>query len=61
MLFRSRYGIVPNRILLVDSCLKEWEADMAEYFAEYYVATIHSFEEKLIRMLSQDMEVKKNA
>lgn len=56
-----RYGIVPNRILLVDSCLKEWEADMAEYFAEYYVATIHSFEEKLIRMLSQDMEVKKNA
>lgn len=56
-----KYGIVPNRILLFDSSLEAWEADMAEYFAEYYVATIESFEDKLVRMISADMEVEKYA
>lgn len=56
-----KYGIVPDRILLVDSWLEEWEADMAEYFAEYYVATLESFEDKLTRMISADMEEKKYA
>lgn len=53
-----RYGIIPNRILLVDSQLTEDEADRAEYFSEYYVSTFERFEEKLIHMISTDMEVK---
>lgn len=56
-----KYGIVPDRIMLVDSWLEEGQADMAEYFAEYYVATLDSFENKLIHMISSDMEVQKYA
>ena len=52
-----KYGIVPNRILLVDSWLEIEEADQAEYFAEYYVANLENFERKLVRMISADMEV----
>lgn len=51
-----KYGIVPNRILLVDSWLEIDEADQAEYFAEYYVANLESFERKLVTMIIADME-----
>ena len=57
----QKYGISPKRILLLDSQLEEKEANLAEYFAEYHVASLGNFREKLRQMIQTDMEVKKFA
>lgn len=53
-----RHNIEANRILLVDSQIKESEAELAEYFSGYYVSNLERFTEKLTRMIQNDMEVK---
>lgn len=50
------YGIVPDRLLLVDSYLSDIQANRIESFCKYYVSNLNgnSFKEKLTEMISND-------
>lgn len=51
------YGIVPDRFLLVDNYLSAEQADVAEYFCEYYVSNLQNgnFAKKLTEMIERDL------
>lgn len=53
----KRYGIVPDRFLLVDNCLTLEHCETIEYFCEYLVSNLenNSFSEKLITMIEKDI------
>lgn len=49
------YGIVPNRLLLIDNYLTESQMETIEYFCEYYCANLEqdNLRQKLITMIDQ--------
>ena len=51
------YGIVPNRLLLVDNYLTTPQMETIEYFCEYYCANLEqdSLTQKLITMIENDL------
>lgn len=51
------YGIVPNRLLLVQNYLTTEQMETVEYFCEYYCANLEqdNLEHKLITMLENDL------
>ena len=51
------YGIVPNRLLLVDSYLTEEKAGRIEHFCEYYVSNLEMeiLKSKVIEMVGNDL------
>lgn len=51
------YGIVPNRLLLVQNYLTTEQIETVEYFCEYYCANLEqdTLEEKLITMIENDL------
>lgn len=54
----KEYGIVPNRLLLVDNYLTNDKAEMVEYFCDYYVTNLEgdNLKRKLTEMLKNDLE-----
>lgn len=52
----KRYGVVPDRILLVNSYLEQAQTELIEYFCEYYVSTLENYGDKLTEMLLKGME-----
>ena len=56
------YGIVPHRLLLVDSYLTEEKAGRIEHFCEYYVSNLEKdmLRNKVIEMVGSDLR-KENA
>jgi hypothetical protein len=50
------YGIVPHRLLLVDSHVSDDQAECIEYFCDYYVCNLKrdSLRQKVIQMVSND-------
>lgn len=52
-----KYGIVPDRFMLVDNFLSAEQADTAEYFSDYYVSNLQdgNFVKKLITMIENDL------
>lgn len=52
------YNIVPNRFILADSCMSDEQAEMVEYFCEYYVTNLkgNSLEEKITEMILNDIK-----
>lgn len=55
----QRYGIVPDRLLLVDSFVSDSQAERIEFFCDYYVCNLKrdSLREKVSRMIGNDMAV----
>lgn len=53
----KKYGIVPDRLLLVDSYLSDVKARRIESFCRYYVSSLEkeSLKEKVTRMISNDL------
>ncbi len=53
----KKYGIVPDRLLLVDSYLSNVKARRIESFCRYYVSSLEkeSLKEKVTRMISNDL------
>ncbi len=51
------YGIVPNRLLLIDNYLTESQMETIEYFCEYYCANLEqdNLRQKLITMIENDL------
>lgn len=51
------YGIVPNRLLLVQNYLTTEQMETIEYFCEYYCANLEqdNLEQKLITMIENDL------
>lgn len=51
------YGIVPNRLLLIDNYLTTSQMEIIEYFCEYYCANLEqdNLEQKLITMIENDL------
>ena len=51
------YGIVPNRMLLVQNYLTTEQMETVEYFCEYYCANLEkdNLEQKLISMIESDL------
>ena len=51
------YNIVPNRLLLVDSCISDNKAECIEYFCDYYVCNLSgdTLREKVTKMISKDI------
>ena len=51
------YGIVPNRLLLVQNYLTTEQMETVEYFCEYYCANLEqdNLEQKLITMIENDL------
>jgi hypothetical protein len=51
------YGIVPNRLLLIDNYLTTSQIETIEYFCEYYCANLEqdTLEQKLITMIENDL------
>lgn len=51
------YGIVPNRLLLIDNYLNTSQMETIEYFCEYYCANLEqdNLEHKLITMIENDL------
>ena len=51
------YGIVPNRLLLVQNYLTTEQMETVEYFCEYYCANLEqdNLERKLITMIENDL------
>lgn len=51
------YGIVPNRLLLIDNYLTISQVETIEYFCEYYCANLEqdNLEQKLITMIENDL------
>ena len=54
----EEYGIVPDRLLLVDSHITDAHAQTIEYFCEYYVCNLkhESLREKIVEMIRNDLE-----
>lgn len=52
-----KYGIVPNRLLLIDNYLSISQMETIEYFCEYYCANLEqdNLKEKLITMIENDL------
>lgn len=55
----ATYGIVPDRLLLVDSFISDSKAECIEYFCDYYVCNLNnnSLREKVTKMISNDFAV----
>lgn len=53
----KKYGIVPDRLLLVDSYLSDVKARRIESFCRYYVSSLEkeSLKEKVTRMIRNDL------
>lgn len=53
----KEYGIVPNRLLLVDNYLTTSQIEVIEYFCEYFCANLEqdNLEKKLIAMIENDL------
>lgn len=51
------YGIVPNRLLLIDNYLTTSQMETIEYFCEYYCANLEqdNLKQKLITMIENDL------
>lgn len=51
------YGIVPNRLLLIDNYLTTSQMEVIEYFCEYYCANLEqdNLRQKLITMIENDL------
>lgn len=51
------YGIVPNRLLLIDNYLTISQIETIEYFCEYYCANLEqdNLSQKLIKMIENDL------
>lgn len=51
------YGIVPNRLLLVQNYLTTEQMETVEYFCEYYCTNLEkdNLEQKLIAMIETDL------
>ena len=52
----ATYGIVPDRLMLVDSFISDDKAECIEYFCDYYVCNLNnnSLHEKVTKMISND-------
>jgi hypothetical protein len=54
----AEYGVVPDRLLLLDTCLSTEKASIIEYFCEYYVAYDYdSLREKFREMVSKNFDI----
>lgn len=53
----KKYGIIPDRFLLVSNCLTKEECECGQYFNEYFVSNLedNGFSQKLIAMIEQDI------
>ncbi len=51
------YGVVPDRLLLVDSYISDSRAECVEYFCDYYVCNLNNstLREKVTKMISNDI------
>jgi hypothetical protein len=54
----KEYGIVPNRLLLIDNYLSEDQMEIVEYFCDYYVTNLEhdNIKNKLTKMLENDLK-----
>lgn len=52
----KEYRVVPERFLLIDSCITEAHAEMIHYFLEYYASNLNpaSLQEKIEIMIEKD-------
>ena len=53
----QEYGIIPNRLLLIDNYLTTSQMETIEYFCEYYCANLEqdNLRQKLITMIENDL------